>query len=285
MRTIRQRRCRVPGKRWPAVSCATLACTLVGLDARADDRWFDWTVGAGTSYESELYLDSGGQSQDPDTQLELYLELSVGPLSVSPIGASLTVFEWAGASRLTDDGLSADSRWELAADLFLDAGTGHRDQGEDTIFVGMETRTDDTLIGFEVDWVTPVGLISAGAGTATGDGSGGQSTTFAWGLPLWSGAHVEVFGDVGIAWLSSDLVRYDYGVHGNEVQVGRPLWEPGAALVPRAGLGADYAILSHWSLFGILDLSIRPGEIRDSPLTSDEREDFLIEIGVLYSSD
>ena len=278
-----------------AVPCApvhvvalAVACALPAGAARAELRWPDWTIGLGASYASDPYLDGAGRRSRPEAEPEPYLELSAGPLSISPLGAWLTVHEWPRApAGLGGDGSAPieESPWGLSLDLFVDVDSGYRDQGDDTVFAGMDARGADTSLGLWAEGLTPIGLFSASLATEVGGGSGGRTASLGWGVPLRSGERVEAYADVGVEWLSGALVRHDYGVRANEVRDGRPAWAPGATLVPRAGLGVEIALRPRWSLFGLLDVSRRPDAIRRSPLTDDARTDFAVEAGVLFSSD
>lgn len=259
--------------------CTLTGCMLCPL-AHSEVLPVEWTVGIGVSYASDAFRDVDGASQTPSAEFEPYLELSAGPLTLSPESVSLTVLEWMPAS---DSG--QDDEWELLADLYVEFDTGDRYQGTDTVFDGMDSRTGQRVFGIATDWYTPVGLISGDLARYTGNDAGGQHVKLSWGVPLWLGERLDVIADVGLDWLSREKVQYDYGVRDHEARPGRPAWHPGSASIPRAGLVAEYGLRDHWTLFGALDVSRRPGALRRSPLTDGHREDFYIEIGVILTSD
>ncbi len=75
---------------------------------------------------------------------------------------------------------------------------------------------------------------------------------------------------VGLAWLSSNLTDYYYGVRSGEVRAGRPAYNAGADLNWFAGLSASYKLDEKWSLFAGFTYELLGDEITDSPIVDDD---------------
>ncbi|MCG8431963.1 MAG: MipA/OmpV family protein [Candidatus Omnitrophica bacterium] len=77
---------------------------------------------------------------------------------------------------------------------------------------------------------------------------------------------------LGLAWQSKDLVRYYYGVEGNEARPERPVYEPDAELNLLTGLRLAYPVGDNWAVVGDISYEGYGSEIQDSPIVDEDQQ-------------
>lgn len=68
---------------------------------------------------------------------------------------------------------------------------------------------------------------------------------------------------------SASFTDYYYGVRAGEATALRPAYAGGSALVVSPGVNVFYRIGGNWAAFASTELSVLPGDIKDSPIVSD----------------
>ena len=92
---------------------------------------------------------------------------------------------------------------------------------------------------------------------------------------------LTVTPDIGIAYRSSQLNDYYYGVRASEVIAGRPEYNVGDSTGLMAGLRVNYKISEKLSLMSMISLEWLDDEIRNSPIVDEDYiESFLL--GIMY---
>lgn len=129
----------------------------------------------------------------------------------------------------------------------------------------LEDRDDGLDAGIAFNWFGRAGQLKLRALADITDASGGHEVAIDYGYALHWGDTTVVPG-VGVRWMSSDLVRYYYGVLDEEIARGVTPYDPGSALVPQVSVGFSRPLGRKWKLLGAVDYQFLPNEITDSPL-------------------
>ncbi|MBN1123749.1 MAG: MipA/OmpV family protein [Sedimentisphaerales bacterium] len=102
----------------------------------------------------------------------------------------------------------------------------------------------------------------------------GYSKRFTW-------KPVSISPSFGLKWSSDNVLRYYYGVEGDEVRAARPLYRPDDAFVPYAGIDLIYDFEGPWSIFSGIRYEWLTSEISDSPIV-EEHHNLSFFAGLLY---
>lgn len=76
---------------------------------------------------------------------------------------------------------------------------------------------------------------------------------------------------VRVAYYSSSLADYYYGVESNEARPGRPAYAPGASVLVNANYSLGGPINDRWVWLANVGVDFYPSDIRDSPIIEDSR--------------
>jgi outer membrane protein len=162
-------------------------------------------------------------------------------------------FELSAIAKLRLDGFDIDDlgQTELAAN-----GLDH---------TKLEDRDDGLDLGLAAEWNFAAGQIELEVLADVTDASGGQEVSLQYGYPLQVGKGMLTPG-VGVKWQSKDLANYYYGTLDEEVARGVVDYKPGSVTIPHVGLNYLRPIGQRWAMIAMLDYSLLPDELSDSPL-------------------
>jgi outer membrane protein len=95
-------------------------------------------------------------------------------------------------------------------------------------------------------------------------------------------AGFELRPEINLAWMSSDVVDYYYGVSAAEARADRPAYSPGSSFEIGVEVMVQRPLGAGFTALGLLGVSTVGGDIKDSPLVD---SDYEIEgaLGVMYS--
>jgi outer membrane scaffolding protein for murein synthesis (MipA/OmpV family) len=239
-------------KHWVLTSLLSLPIAV-----QADGQW---AVGAGTAVSSSALVGS----DEVEAGAAPFFFYEGERLSVSLDSASYTLYQGDSLSldvlgALRDEGFDADDNQALA---------------------GLDEREEALDVGVSVNLAQLGGVFSLAALTDVSNRHQGQEVSLSYGIPL-EGAYWEVTPSLGVAWKSSDLVDYYYGVEAKEARPGRAEYQGEAAMNGFVGLDATLAFSRQWLVTGGLSFSALANEISDSPLIEDDRE-VSGSLGVIY---
>lgn len=163
-------------------------------------------------------------------------------------------------------GLRASGDDSQGLELFVERRLeGYPEDETPEILEGMATRNSEADVGARYFWkhdrhVWDLSLRQDVSGTSDGTEIR-ASYGYAWRGRRWSLQPV-----LGVAWRSSKLNDYYYGVAADEVTADRDAWSAGSGLDANIGLYAKYRVLQNWSLVGGVQLTRYASAISDSPL-------------------
>jgi MipA family protein len=87
---------------------------------------------------------------------------------------------------------------------------------------------------------------------------------------------------VRVAYYSSSLANYYYGVEASEARPGRPAYAPGAGVFLNASYTLGAPITPAWNWLANVGVDFYPSEVRDSPIIEDSRRIYVF-VGASYS--
>ncbi|MBN1816403.1 MAG: MipA/OmpV family protein [Sedimentisphaerales bacterium] len=163
--------------------------------------------------------------------------------------------------RLFNDGafdLKAIARWRF---------DGY-DEDDSSSLDGMANRHMTVDGGVSASWYGDWGAITASfVNDLLGEHDGqevraGYSRRFTW-------APVTVTPSIGLRWQSDQVIRYYYGVEGDEVRPGRTWYRPNDTVTPYAGISLSYDLQGPWSIFASMRYEWLTSDIADSPIVDD----------------
>lgn len=129
----------------------------------------------------------------------------------------------------------------------------------------LEDRDNGLDAGLRGTWGGRAGELEVELLSDVSGTSGGQEVSVQYGYPivLWEGILTP---GVGAKWLSEDTANYYYGTLDEEVARGVVEYRPGSVTIPSITLSYFKPIGEKWSLMAMVDYSILPDEIKNSPL-------------------
>ncbi|MEO8365127.1 MAG: MipA/OmpV family protein [Pseudoxanthomonas sp.] len=134
----------------------------------------------------------------------------------------------------------------------------------------LSDRDHSAELGLGLAWRGSAGRLGLEARTDVGNASDGYELELGYAFAVPAGKGLLAPG-VAVSYWSPKLTRYYYGTLPGEVAAGMPAYQPGAAVVPNAGVAYLRALPGRWRVFGVLDYAWLPGNVRDSPLMEGRR--------------
>lgn len=227
--------------------------------AENDDDELGWNLGFAVGFEAEKSL---FKFDDDDSGLTGFpiIEYSTKHFTFSPFGVEVDAYSY------------EQGDWGLDVSASLDFGLfdDSRDADDSRIFAGMEERKESTDLTLEIDWTTPIGILSAELTQDVGDAYDGNIATVQYGLPLYFSKKTFFAVGIGADFYSEKYVDYYYGVRANEVNSDRAAYKGKSASSAFIGYTFAHELSEHWSISHELKYSDVPDEIRLSSLTEDE---------------
>ena len=162
-------------------------------------------------------------------------------------------FELSAITQLRFDGFSAE---ELGSAELAQNGIDYQ---------LLEDRDIALDAGLAIKWSGIAGEIEIEILQDITDTSGGQEISIQYGYPMQLGRGMLTL-NAGASWLSEDLANYYYGTLDDEVARGLTLYRPDAVTIPHVGFNYYRPLGDKWSVIAIVNYSILPDEISNSPL-------------------
>lgn len=159
---------------------------------------------------------------------------------------------------------------------YLDAIAKWRSDGYDADdsdeLAGMHDRRQTIDVGGEFSVFGEWGALKAGFLTDALGQHDGQEFRVTYAKPFdkaFDVNNLRISPSIGLAWLSSNLADYYYGVRPDEVRAGRPAYDPGAAVNWFVGLDTNYRLNDDWTLLASITYYWLDSDIRHSPIVDD----------------
>ncbi len=199
--------------------------------------------------------------------------------TVYPIPAVVAVrapfyykIDTAGCRVFSDSNMTFDFIGKLRTD-------GYREDDSDEL-EGMHSRHMSADVGGEFAVSGNWGKLHTTFLTDALGKSDGQEFRVRYSIPF-EYETTKISPSVGVAFLSSKLADYYYGVRHNEAREGRPAYEPGASYQTFVGLDCYHKLDDKWSLFTTITYYWLDSQLRGSPIVDKDYE-FSLVAGALY---
>lgn len=171
--------------------------------------------------------------------------------------------------------IAGDERWSF--DAFGEVRLEGYDADDSDFLAGMDDRDMSLDAGVAYVRRSPtLGKFAFSIAHDTLDRHGGYQADVTWykrtriGIP-----------SVRVAYYSSSLANYYYGVEANEARPGRPAYAPGASVLLNANYTLGAPITPEWNWLLNVGVDFYPSDIRDSPIIEDSRRIYAF-VGASY---
>jgi outer membrane protein len=246
----------------PILFVARLLVVLIALNAGVagaqviDGRDTGNTLGVGVLANTEPY-----RGVDSEVYAFPTITWQIGRVFVRETGLGLQIM--------------GDEHWSL--DGFAEWRFDGYEADDSDFLAGMDDRDGSLDAGLAyVRKSATFGKFAFSIGADTLDRHGGYQADLTW-------SKVTRFGlpAVRIAYYSSSLADYYFGVEANEATVGRPAYAPGSAMVisPSYSIGAP--LTDRWNWVGSVGADFYSDDISDSPIMEDSSRAFVF-VGASY---
>ncbi len=168
-----------------------------------------------------------------------------------------------------------DESWSL--DGFAEWRFDGYDAGDSDFLDGMDDRDGSLDAGLAYVRSSPTyGKFTLSLGADTLDRHGGYQADITW-------LKLTRFGvpAVRIAYYSSSLADYYFGVEANEATLGRPAYSPGAGVVISPNYSIGGKLTDRWGWVGSVGADFYPDDISDSPIMEDSYRAYVF-VGASY---
>lgn len=129
----------------------------------------------------------------------------------------------------------------------------------------LEDRDDSLDAGISASWNTSAGEFELELLSDVSGKSKGQEFSLQYGYPLELGS-TSITPTIGVTYLSDKMANYYYGTLQSEVARGVVDYKPDAVTIPHVGLNVMRPFGNNWMFLAMLEYSVLPSEITDSPL-------------------
>ena len=161
--------------------------------------------------------------------------------------------------------VAGDENWSL--DAFAELRFDGYDADDSDFLEGMDDRDDSLDAGFAVVRRLPtLGKFAFSIAGDTLDRHGGYQADVTWSKRTRFGIPA-----VRVAYYSSSLADYYFGVEPNEARPGRPAYAPGAGVLFNANYSLGGPINDRWVWVANVSADFYPSDIRNSPIVEDSQ--------------
>lgn len=168
-------------------------------------------------------------------------------------------------------------RWSVSTSIAVDF-TKDTERGDSPLLVDMEELDDVVLGQIEVAFEDQWGELSLTLASDISDTHGGDIAELSYVYPLEFGRWL-VEPEVSIAWNSSKVFQYYYGVDPVDVLPTRPLYGPDGGTIAEFGVAAMYPFGKRHALRFQIEMELFPNQVTDSPIVV---RDNVVEVGIGY---
>lgn len=129
----------------------------------------------------------------------------------------------------------------------------------------LEDRDDSLDAGISASWSGSAGELELELLSDVTGKSKGQEFSLQYGYTLDLGP-TQITPNIGVTYLSKDMANYYYGTLNSEVARGVIDYKPDAATIPYVGVNFMRSFGNNWTFLAMLEYSVLPNKIKDSPL-------------------
>lgn len=173
--------------------------------------------------------------------------------------------------------LHEGDRWSVSTSIAVDF-TKDTERGDSPLLVDMEALDDVVLGQVEVAFEDQWGELSLTLASDISDSHGGDIAELSYLYPLEFGRWL-VEPEVSIAWNSSKVFRYYYGVDPVDVLPNRPSYRPEGGIIAEFGVAAMYPFGKRHALRFQIEMELFPNQVTHSPIVV---RDNVVEAGIGY---
>lgn len=165
--------------------------------------------------------------------------------------------------------MAGDESWSL--DAFAELRFDGYDADDSDFLAGMDDRDGSLDAGVAVVRRSPtLGKFAFSVAHDTLDRHGGYQADVTWSKRTRFGVP-----SVRVAFYSSSLADYYFGVEPNEARPGRPAYSPGGSMVLNANYTIGAPINDRWAWVGNVGADFYSSDISDSPIMEDSSRIFV----------
>jgi outer membrane protein len=171
--------------------------------------------------------------------------------------------------------IAGEENWSL--DGFAEWRFDGYDAGDSDFLEGMDDRDGTLDAGLAYVRRSPtLGKFAFSLGADTLDRHGGYQADVTW-------SKLTRFGvpSVRVAYYSSSLADYYFGVEANEAALGRPAYSPGAGVIISPNYSFGGKLTDRWNWVGNIGADFYPNDISDSPIMEDSYRAYVF-VGASY---
>lgn len=143
----------------------------------------------------------------------------------------------------------------------------------------LDDRDNSVDAGLSATWRGAAGELEIELVSDVTDTSGGQQASIEYGYPIQWGK-TRITPSIGVTWMSEDTANYYYGTLDTEVARGVVDYKPDAVTIPTIGVMITRDFGKRWSMIAMVEHSLLPDEIQDSPLLEPDSDSTFFLIGV-----
>jgi len=129
----------------------------------------------------------------------------------------------------------------------------------------LEDRDDSLDAGISASWSGSAGELELELLADVTGKSKGQEFSLQYGYTLDLGP-TQITPNIGVTYLSKDMANYYFGTLNSEVARGVIDYKPDAATIPYVGVNFMRSFGNNWTFLAMLEYSVLPNKIKDSPL-------------------
>lgn len=129
----------------------------------------------------------------------------------------------------------------------------------------LDDRDDSVDAGISASWRGSAGELELELLSDVTGKSKGQEFSLQYGYPLNFG-QTQITPNIGVTYLSKKMANYYYGTLDSEAGRGVIDYKPDAATIPYVGVNVMRSFGNNWTFLAMLEYSVLPNKITDSPL-------------------
>jgi MipA family protein len=129
----------------------------------------------------------------------------------------------------------------------------------------LDDRDDSVDAGISASWSGSAGELELELLSDVTGKSKGQEFSLQYGYPLDFG-QTQITPNIGVTYLSKKMANYYYGTLDSEVRRGAIDYQPDAVTIPYVGVNFMRSFGNNWTFLAMLEYSVLPNKIKDSPL-------------------